>query len=106
MNEEPMANPKESQFAKDLKANEAASDKLDKELNAPVATKSTEVKSTEPFKAPLPENPPVPKPVVETIVGSKDAPKTTKSRKQEILEEYGGTRSDVPLNHPEFWQLK
>lgn len=64
-------NEKEKQFSKDLKANEDASDKLDKELND-----SSSVK--EEFK---------------------------KSRKQEILDEYDGLESNVPLNS-EYWNLK
>ena len=103
MNEEVMANEKESQFQKDLKANQDASDKLDKELNAPL-TNAPVVHKPESDKPPLPDAK-VPAPVDETLVVSAPVKKVFKTRKQEILEEYGGTRSDVPINHPEFWNL-
>lgn len=105
-----MSNEKEKQFEKDLRANQEASDRLDKELNAPLSNhpgkdnlEINQVKSTVAGNELPPAN--VPPPVVNTIVGSKPVTKVVKSRKQEILEEYGGVRSNVPINHPEFWNL-
>lgn len=70
----------EQQFKEDLKANEAASDKLDKELNE--------------------KNPPI-----ETHQFKEVKPKPVKTEKQLILEEYGGLESNVPVNS-HYWQLK
>lgn len=97
-----MTNPNsEKQFEKDLRANEDASDKLDRELNAknepPIPAKVVPTS--------MPPPPTVPAPVVNTVVGSKPVTHVVKTRKQEILEEYGGVRTNVPINHPEFWNL-
>lgn len=101
------------QFARDLKANEDASDKLDKELNKPAVPSVTFnpfAKKGEPdavITMDIPDDAKIGE-IVEGSVSEKEEDEHKGppqiSMKQQILEEHGGLESDVPINSP-YWKL-
>jgi len=112
------------QFEADLKANEDASDKLDKELNAEEdKVESPFVKKSEISGDKKPSFLDNLRPT-ETVAPSSSTVSSTKVtfnedvevkkphfpawlvRKNEILREYDNLESNVPVNHPEYWNLR